>query len=46
MRSANDGHIHGLAFVFVTPDHLKTNWTYYKDGKPGERKEFDLVKTS
>ena len=44
INSAKDGHMHEASFAFVDADHIKTTWQYYKDGKPGEKAEFDLVR--
>jgi len=44
MKSSKDGHMHEATFAFGDADHVKSNWIYYKDGKPGENKGFDLVR--
>jgi len=44
IKSGKDGHMHEATFVFKDADHLTTAWQYYKDGKPGEKAEFDLVR--
>ena len=44
MKSSKDGHMHEATFVFKDADHLTSTWQYYKDGKPGEKAEFDHVR--
>ncbi len=44
IKSPNDGHMHEASFAFKDADHLTSTWQFYKDGKPGEKAEFDLVR--
>lgn len=44
MKSPNDGHMHEARFAFKDADHLTSTWQFYKDGKPGEKAEFILVR--
>jgi hypothetical protein len=44
LKSPKDGHMHEASFTFVDADHIKSTWQYYKDGKPGEKAQFDLVR--
>jgi len=44
MKSSKDGHMHEATFVFKDADHMTSTWQYYKDGKPGERAEFERVR--
>lgn len=44
IKSPKDGHMHEASFAFVDADHIKSTWQYYKDGKPGEKAQFDLVR--
>ena len=44
IKSPKDGHMHEASFAFKDADHLKSTWQFYKDGKPGEKAEFDLVR--
>ena len=44
IKSPKDGHMHEASFSFKDADHLTSTWQFYKDGKPGEKKEFDIVR--
>ena len=44
IKSPKDGHMHEASFAFKDADHLTSTWQFYKDGKPGEKAEFDLVR--
>jgi hypothetical protein len=44
IKSPKDGHMHEATFVFKDADHVTSTWRFYKDGKPGEKAEFDLVR--
>ena len=41
-KSENDAHMHWGALRFVDANHLQTQWTIQKDGKPGFTAAFDL----
>jgi len=43
---AHDMHMHSVAFTFVSPDELRTDWRGWSDGKPGSEEEgrFHLVR--
>jgi len=44
IKSTKDGHMHEASFAFKDADHLTSTWQFYTDGKPGEKKEFDLIR--
>jgi hypothetical protein len=44
IKSSKDGHRHEATFAFIDPDHVKSTWLFYNDGKAGETKEFSLVR--
>jgi hypothetical protein len=44
IKSPKDGHMHEATIDFINADHVKSTWLYYKDGKPGESKEFNIVR--
>lgn len=44
MKSPNDGHMHEATFAFKDADHITSTWQFYKDGKPGEKADFNLVR--
>jgi hypothetical protein len=44
IKSPKDGHMHEASFAFKDADHLTSKWQFYKDGKPGELKEINLVR--
>jgi hypothetical protein len=44
IKSPNDGHMHEASFAFKDANHLTSTWQFYKDGKPGEKAEFNLVR--
>jgi hypothetical protein len=37
-------HMHKAVFTFADADHLKTEWTLYKDGKADSTHSFDLIR--
>ena len=39
---AKDAHMHDVTITFVGPDHIRQEWTFYKDGKATETEKFDL----
>ncbi len=39
---AKDAHMHDVTITFVGPDHIRQQWTFYKDGKSVETETFDL----
>jgi hypothetical protein len=44
ITSDKDGHMHEATIAFKDATHVTSTWLYYKDGKPGETKTFDLVR--
>jgi hypothetical protein len=44
MKSLAEGHMHEMTMQLVDADHIKTAWTYLKDGKPGDPEKFDLTR--
>ena len=44
IKSPNDGHMHEASFAFKDANHLTSRWQFYRDGKPGEKAEFNLVR--
>jgi|SRR5580704_8886325 hypothetical protein len=40
----NEEHMHQATFTFVDPDHLKSEWVLYKDGKAEGAHGFTLVR--
>lgn len=44
IKSQKDPHMHEASFTFKDADHLTSKWQFYKDGKPGELAEFNLVR--
>ena len=44
IKSPNDGHMHEATFAFKDADHITSTWQFYKDGKPGEKADFNLVR--
>ncbi|MEW6249345.1 MAG: hypothetical protein AB1716_01760 [Planctomycetota bacterium] len=47
MRSPNDAHMHAVTYTFVDPDHVRAEWTFYRDGQPAPEPtvfEFERVK--
>jgi hypothetical protein len=36
--------MHQATFTFVDPDHLKTEWILYKDGKRDSAHSFELAR--
>lgn len=41
-KLAAEDHMHEAVFQFVDADHLKTEWTLYKEGKPDSTHSFAL----
>ena len=39
-----EDHMHQATFTFVDPDHLKTEWVLYKEGKPAGTHAFQLTR--
>jgi hypothetical protein len=39
-----DMHIHSAKHELVSPDHLKSTWTAWVDGKPGESDTFEMFR--
>lgn len=44
IKSPNDGHMHEATFAFKDADHITSTWQFYKDGRPGEKADFNLVR--
>jgi len=44
IKSPNDPHMHEATFAFKDADHVISTWQFFKDGKPGEKAEFNLVR--
>jgi hypothetical protein len=42
LKSDKDPHMHDLTIEFVDADHIKTHWTFYRDGKEDSKAVFDL----
>src|SRR5262249_24701218 len=42
LKSANDMHMHDVSYTFVDKDTLKSEWTNYVSGKPGEKAVFEF----
>lgn len=42
MKSDKDMHMHNATFTFVDKDTLKTEWTFYNDGKAAGKAVFEL----
>lgn len=43
-KLAAEDHMHAASFQFVDADHLKTEWTLYKEGKPDSTHSFELTR--
>lgn len=43
-KLAAEDHMHAAVFQFVDADHLKTEWTLYKEGKPDSTHSFELTR--
>jgi hypothetical protein len=41
---AKDGHMHDLTMTFIDADHIRSEWTFYADGKKGDTKTFELTR--
>lgn len=46
ITAKDQGHMHDLEIRFVDPDHVQTDWTYFRDNKPAEKAHFDLTRKS
>jgi hypothetical protein len=44
LASPNDPHMHQMEMTLLGKDHLKSQWTFFKDGKPAEEARFDLTR--
>jgi hypothetical protein len=44
IKSPKDGHMREASFAFRDADHMMSTWQFYKDGKPAEKKQIDLVR--
>lgn len=42
LKSDQDPHMHDLTIEFLSDDHIKTTWTFFKDGKADSTAVFDL----
>jgi hypothetical protein len=42
LASAGDGHMHSVQVSFIGPDAFKSDWTFYKDGKPAFSEGFQF----
>lgn len=42
IKPAQDAHMHDLTLTFVDADHIRADWTLYRDGKQSGVKTFDL----
>jgi hypothetical protein len=42
IKSEKDPHMHDLTIEFLAPDHIRSSWTMFKDGKPAETAVFDF----
>ncbi len=42
MKSDKDGHMHSVTYTFVDPDTLRSDWTFYQDGKSTGTTTFEL----
>lgn len=41
---AHEGHMHQVVMRVIDRDHVKSVWTFYRDGKQAETKEIELVR--
>src|SRR5262245_58555096 len=41
LKSDNDPHMHDVTFTFVDRDTYRSEWTFFKDGKPGGTAVFE-----
>lgn len=44
LRAEKDGHMHELVITFVDDDTIKTDWTYFEDGKAKGTHSFELIR--
>ncbi|MHB8951479.1 MAG: multiheme c-type cytochrome [Pirellulaceae bacterium] len=44
MRSLHDAHVHAGTIAIVGPDHLRSQWQRFDQGKPSEVLTFDLMR--
>lgn len=44
IKSPKDAHMHEATFAFKDADHVTSTWHFYRDGKPGEKAEFNLAR--
>jgi hypothetical protein len=42
LKSDKDPHMHDVAFTFVDKDTLRTDWTFFKDGKASGTVAFEM----
>jgi len=42
LASPGDGHMHSVQVSFIGPDAFKSDWTFYKDGKPAFTEPFQF----
>jgi hypothetical protein len=42
LKSDRDAHMHDLTIEFLADDHIKSTWTFYKDGKEDSKATFDM----
>ena len=44
LKSEKDQHMHDMTLEVVADDHIKANWTLYKDGKPAGTTTLDMTR--
>jgi hypothetical protein len=44
LKSEKDPHMHDMTLEVVADDHIKANWTLYKDGKPAGTTTLDMTR--
>jgi hypothetical protein len=44
MDPAKDPHMHDLTWTFIDADHIRSEWTYFEDGKKSDVTVFDLTR--
>jgi hypothetical protein len=44
LNPETDSHVHSGVIRIVDNDHLRSEWSFYIDGKPGDKQEFELVR--
>jgi len=42
MKSDKDPHMHSVTYTFVDKDTIKSEWTYYVNGKEAGKEQFEL----